>query len=64
MRPKLNSALSPAMERTMGESPAHSFKFDAGQLKGSPLVRIEIVSLDGSTQHCDPASLCKWRKRS
>ena len=53
---KLNASLIAAKEGTTGRGAAYSIVFDAGQLKGSSLIFVEIVKTDGSKERFGPAS--------
>ncbi|MCI0658067.1 MAG: hypothetical protein L0170_13530 [Acidobacteria bacterium] len=53
---KLNSSLIAAKEGTTGRGARYSATFDAGQLKGSSAVFVEIVKTDGSKERFGPAS--------
>ena len=53
---KINATLISAKEGTTGKGASYSVTFDAGQLKGSSAVYIEVVKNNGSTQRFGPAS--------
>ena len=53
---KLNGSLIAAKEGTTGKGASYTVTFDAGQLKGSTLVYVEIVKTDGSKERFGPAS--------
>jgi len=53
---KLNGSLIAAKEGTTGRGASYSATFDAGQLKGSISVLVEMVKLDGSRERFGPAS--------
>ena len=55
MERKLNGSLIAAKEGTTGRGASYSATFDAGQLKGSSSVFVEIVKLDGSRERFGPA---------
>jgi hypothetical protein len=52
---KLNRSLIAAKEGTTGRGASYSATFDAGQLKGSTAVFVEIVKTDGSRERFGPA---------
>jgi len=52
----LNATLIPAKEGTTGRGASYSVTFDAGQLKGSSSLFVELVKLDGSSERFGPAS--------
>lgn len=52
---KLNESLIAAKEGTTGRGGSYSATFDAGQLKGSSSVFVEIVKIDGSRERFGPA---------
>jgi hypothetical protein len=53
---KLNGSLIAAKEGTSGKGATYSVTFDAGQLKGSSAVFVEIVKTDGSKERFGPVS--------
>jgi len=53
---KLNGSLIAAKEGTSGKGASYTVTFDAGQLKGSSSVFVEIVKTDGSKERFGPAS--------
>jgi len=53
---KLNGSIIVAKEGTTGKGATYSVTFDAGQLKGSSSVYVEIVKTDGSKERFGPAS--------
>lgn len=53
---KLNGALIAAKEGTTGKGASYTATFDAGQLKGSSAVYIEVVKNNGSKERFGPAS--------
>jgi hypothetical protein len=53
---KLNTSLIAAKEGTTGKGATYTVTFDAGQLKGSSAVFVEIVKTDGSKERFGPAS--------
>lgn len=53
---KLNGTLIAAKEGTTGKGASYTVTFDAGQLKGSSTVYVEIVKTDGSKERFGPAS--------
>ncbi len=53
---KINGTLVAPKEGTTGKGASYTFEFDAGQLKGSSAVYIEVVKNNGSKARFGPAS--------
>jgi len=53
---KINANLIAAKEGTTGKGASYSLSFDAGQLKGSSSVYVEVVKNDGSKERFGPAA--------
>ncbi|HEU5182498.1 MAG TPA: hypothetical protein VFW45_17055 [Candidatus Polarisedimenticolia bacterium] len=53
---KINANLIAAKEGTTGKGASYTLSFDAGQLKGSSAVYVEVVKNDGSKERFGPVS--------